>query len=324
MGMDPKQRRALTAAEPRQDDLPRDTSREAAREQESAPRGQPQARSARPTAAAQGATVNLQPGTPVERAARQMDATPIPELGKLRKHYDDERDASARQPAATSSEAPSANGAREHRDVGAAVTPLEARRTLKARREHSKGDGNFPAEEPGPQLLDERPEDRSPRDVPKEYDDRSAPKGNATKGQEARNPDLEVRDDFRSPRKIDSGFTQAGRDAIRATSPSRAQRAVRPTARRSSSAKRKLTTRQRPRDRAKPSVRQAPKSAQRSGQRAALARRPQIGKRRTGATPRQDAVTSASRGNVPARKARKAKASRVKERRERASRRARG
>src|SRR3989442_16021954 len=70
----------------------------------------------------------------------------------------------------------------------------EARRTLKARREHDKGDGNFPT--PTRLPIDERPEDRLPDDLPKERDPLSAPKGNATAGQDDRNPDLNVRDDY--------------------------------------------------------------------------------------------------------------------------------
>jgi hypothetical protein len=134
--------------------------------------------------------------------------------------------------------------ANETKKARAGVTPGEARRTLKARREHSKGDGNFPSAEPRPQLADERPEDRTPRDVPHEQDDRSAPKGNVTDGQEARNPDLEMRDDFKARRKSESGFARAERAARtetkererKAAKPKR--NAARPTARRSSAAKR--------------------------------------------------------------------------------------
>src|ERR671934_1989180 len=134
-----------------------------------------------------------------------------------------------------------ANDAKRQR---AAVTPDEAQRTLKARREHSKGDGNFPAAEARPELVDERPEDRTPRDLPQERDDRSAPKGNVTDGQEAGNPDLEMRDDFKARRKRESGFTRAERAARtetkererKAAKPKR--KAARPTARRSSAAKR--------------------------------------------------------------------------------------
>ena len=128
-----------------------------------------------------------------------------------------------------------ANDAKRQR---AAVTPDEAQRTLKARREHSKGDGNFPSAEARPELVDERPEDRTPRDLPQERDDRSAPKGNVTDGQEARNPDLEMRDDFKARRKRESGFTRAQRAARAATAKKPTRKAARPTARRSSSAKR--------------------------------------------------------------------------------------
>ena len=80
------------------------------------------------------------------------------------------------------------------------VDPGEARRVLKARREHSKGDGNFPKVDPGPELVDEREEDWTPRDVPKSRDERSAPKGNASAGQVDRNPELEARDDHQPTR----------------------------------------------------------------------------------------------------------------------------
>jgi hypothetical protein len=78
------------------------------------------------------------------------------------------------------------NGEPQNGEHDKSVPPGEARRVLKARREQSKGDGNFPEAEPSPQLLDERPEDQRPRDVPKARDDRSAPKGNIPAGQEDR------------------------------------------------------------------------------------------------------------------------------------------
>ncbi len=49
-----------------------------------------------------------------------------------------------------------------------------ARDLLAARREHSKGQGNFPTPEPHMGLRDERPEDREPRDLPKAKDDLTA------------------------------------------------------------------------------------------------------------------------------------------------------
>ncbi len=111
----------------------------------------------------------------------------------------------------------------------------EGRRTMKARREHSKGDGNFPAPEAAAALEDERPEDFEPRDMPKAADDRSAPKGATTKGQRERNPGLEVRDDAKPARpRAQSGMTRARR----ATTPKRPTKRARPTARRSSAAKR--------------------------------------------------------------------------------------
>lgn len=68
-----------------------------------------------------------------------------------------------------------------------------ARDLLAARREHSKGEGNLPTPEPHFGLRDERPEDREASDLPKDRDDRSAPKGDVPAGQEDRNPALETR-----------------------------------------------------------------------------------------------------------------------------------
>lgn len=167
-------------------------------------------------------TVNIESGTPVERLARAMGAEPVPEMGRAveRDKFADERDkngdpedggsqnggrdnaAERRSKQAGAEERRSASAPAEDATASedeAPVKPGEARRTLKARREHSKGDGNFPRVEPGPELLDERPEDRQPRDLPKARDDRSAPKGNLTIGQEDRNPDVAGPDDFQAP-----------------------------------------------------------------------------------------------------------------------------
>jgi len=57
--------------------------------------------------------------------------------------------------------------------------------------EHTKGQG-VPAPEPRFDKGDEL-EDREPRDLPKDRDDRSAPKGDVPAGQEGRNPALETR-----------------------------------------------------------------------------------------------------------------------------------
>ena len=69
----------------------------------------------------------------------------------------------------------------------------ERTRILKERREHSKGDGNFPTPDQPSDLTGETPRDRTPEDVPKERDPRSAPKGNEPAGQRERNPDEEMR-----------------------------------------------------------------------------------------------------------------------------------
>jgi len=66
-----------------------------------------------------------------------------------------------------------------------------ARELLAARLEHTKG--QVPAPEPRVDKDDERLEDDEPRDLPKDRDDRSAPKGDVPAGQEGRNPALETR-----------------------------------------------------------------------------------------------------------------------------------
>lgn len=188
----------------------------------------------------------------------------------------------------------------------------ERRRTLAARREHSKGDGNFPAPEPTAAVL-ERPEDRIPEDVPKEDDTRSAPKGNVTKGQQDRNPALETRDEYRPERPAPkSGFEEALEVADDTVS-DRAKPAARPNARRSSAAKRAALPRMRSRPPVEAAVPRAPKSSAKTGKRAAAARRAQPGTRKTGAARRGGAVAKAARGSVTARKAKKA--SRAKPRR---------
>src|SRR3990170_8771574 len=134
-------------------------------------------------------------------------------------------------------QSPTGGGSME-RDQRAA-SPREG---LAARREHSKGDGNFPSTAPRRPLQAEAPEDRTPRDVPKGRDPRSAPKGAVTKGQTDRNPDLEVRDDAEPELKgltPPSGFEEAIAAADETGAARRAKpRQKRPMARRSTSAKR--------------------------------------------------------------------------------------
>jgi len=318
MGIDPKQQRALRAGRGRPEDRPRDTSREAVRRQEAEPPVRRRERSRGTTAAVAGVQVNLEAGTPVERLARQMGAEPIPEAGPQRKKSDTRDDRGGERGNGTdrtgTEATPRAGTTRGRVDQGAPVTPDEAERTLRARREHSKGDGNVPAAEPHAGLLDERSRDRMPGDLPKARDDRSAPKGNVVAGQEARNPALDVRDDFTSTRpQPRSGFAEARDAALRATAPPPPRRPARPTARRSSAAKRKASTPSRPR-RPPVGVRRAPQDAARAARSASLAGKPQAGKRRTGNAPRGDAVSRAARGSVPARRASKARISRAKRR----------
>lgn len=320
MGMDPKQRRALSSDRASEADTPRDTRRESARAQEAEPPGSERRPPRRTTVGMAGERVNLESDTPVERLAREMGEEQIREVGRtgtLREHRRER-----------SREAADAGGARrESRPPATApAEPLPsadvAQQTLYSRREHSKGDGNLPAAEPHPSLADERPRDRTPHDLPKERDDRSAPKGNATRGQAERNPSLEARDDYDPElRQPESGFERASAAATRRTRPRRPASGTRPKARRSSAAKRKITTRTDPRSgRAKANVRQAPRSASRSGRRAAVARKPQVGSRRTGTAPRGDAVPRSARGNVNARKAAKASRASATDRRKRAKR----
>lgn len=188
----------------------------------------------------------------------------------------------------------------------------EGRRTLAARREHSKGNGNFPDPQPTVTVL-ERPEDRTPEDLPKERDPRSAPKGNVTKGQTDRNPELETRDEHRTERPApSSGFEEAQDAAEEATSPP-AKPVARPNARPSSSAKREALPRERSPRRVQARAPTAPKNASVTSQRTAIAQRARPGTRKPGTAGRGDAVPKATRGSVTARKAKKS--SRAKARR---------
>src|SRR5687767_2966509 len=216
MAMDPKQERALRDGTASVADQPRDTDMESVREQAENPPVAERSRPHRRTAAVADVRVNQEAGTPVDRMARELGAEPVPEMGRAPRNKNGGGTAPETDPAGREHDVQSGKrverGGQETMDAqrgdetadaeeATPVPPREARRVMKARREHSKGDGNFPAPEPSPQLMDdERPEDRMPRDLPKARDDRSAPKGNITAGQEERNPDLDVRDDQR-PRR---------------------------------------------------------------------------------------------------------------------------
>jgi hypothetical protein len=184
MAMDPKQERALRDGNASVADQPRDTDIESVREQVENPPVTEKAKARRRTAAVADVRVNQEVSTPVDAdASRDFQPTIDPQLA-------------------------------------APVAPREARRVLKARREHSKGDGNFPAPEPSRQLLeDERLEDRMPRDVPKSRDDRSAPKGNITAGQDDRNPNIEMADDQRPGPPSRAFSLDAARDAAAMPNP---------------------------------------------------------------------------------------------------------
>src|SRR5438067_4486849 len=191
MAMDPKQERVLRDGTATEADQPRRTDRDAVRAQAENPPVEQRPRPRSRTAAVADIRVNLPSGTPVEQLAREGGAERVPELGRSR-----DEDSKVEAPPRSTAPEP----AKETSGAPPVVDPREARRVLKARREHSKGDGNFPRVDPGPELVDERKEDRTPRDLPKSRDDRSAPKGNASAGQVDRNPELQVRDDHRPKR----------------------------------------------------------------------------------------------------------------------------
>jgi hypothetical protein len=121
----------------------------------------------------------------------------------------------------------------------------EARRTLSARRELGKGDGNFPDPEPERHALDELPRDRTPRDLPKKRDPRSAPKlAGSPRAQRQRNVDLVLRDEHQASRpRPQTGLERAQQAADAVRSAKRAKPPKRPTARRSSAAKREALRR---------------------------------------------------------------------------------
>lgn len=181
-----------------------------------------------------------------------------------------------------------------------------ARDLLAARREHSKGQGNFPTPEPHMGLRDERPEDREPRDLPKARDDRSAPKGDVPVGQEDRNPDLETRVPRATGRDPHppGGMQLVERDIER---PKREPRPARPNARRSSAAKRDATrgerrverTQRRARTEPGPAAKDTEKSAKRRAGEARSAKRGEAG------------VTPAARRNAPPARAKAAPARRA-------------
>src|SRR5688572_20545532 len=213
MAMDPK--RALRDGTASVADEPRDTDMDSVREQAENPPVSERSRPRRRTAAVADVRVNQEAGTPVDQMARELGAEPVPEMGRAPRNKgnggtapetdpagrqnDLERGKRVERGAQATVDAQRGDKTAEDAEEAAPVAPGEVRRVMKARREHSKGDGNFPAPEPSPQLLDdERVEDRMPRDIPKARDDRSAPKGNITAGQDDRNPDLEIRDDQRS------------------------------------------------------------------------------------------------------------------------------
>jgi hypothetical protein len=219
MAMDPKQERALRDGTASVADQPRDTDLESVREQAENPPATERPRARRRTAAVADVRVNQESGTPVDQMAREIGAEPIPEMGRAprnnKRNGDDGSESIDQRAERESSGQPGGQMTGQGgQPTMASIPPREARRALKARREHSKGDGNFPAPEPSPQLLeDERPEDRMPRDTPKARDDRSAPKGNITAGQDDRNPNLETRDDQRPGSPSRAFSLDAARDA---------------------------------------------------------------------------------------------------------------
>jgi hypothetical protein len=205
MAMDPKQERVLRDGTASEADQPRRTDRQAVRARAENPPIDEKPRPRRRTAAVADVRMNLPSGTPVEQFERASGARRVAELGRSRS---DETAEPEPPPSGATEPAKGQNG-------GSLVDRGEARRALTARREHSKGDGNFPEPEPRPELLDEREADRSPRDLPKSRDDRSAPKGNAPAGQSDRNPDLEARDDYEPLRPRRTRPTPEGESSAR-------------------------------------------------------------------------------------------------------------
>src|SRR5687768_11724855 len=216
MAMDPKQQRALRDGTASEEDQPRRTDKQSVREQEENPPVDERPKGRRRTAAVADVRVNQESGTPVDQMARAMGAEPVPEMGRAprQKRNGNGGTAPETDPAGRASDAADRDEESTDAEGTPPVAPREARRVMKARREHSKGDGNFPTPEPSPQLVDdERPEDRLPRDIPKSRDDRSAPKGNITAGQDERNPNLETRDDQRPGPPSRAFSLDAARDA---------------------------------------------------------------------------------------------------------------
>lgn len=225
MAMDPKQERALRDGTASVGDEPRDTDLDAVREQAENPPISERPKPRRRTAAVADVRVNQEAGTPVDQMARELGAEPVPEMGAPRKTQNRGGTAPETDPAGRQNDLErgkrgaqatidAQRGDQASTDAEEPVPPREARRVMKARREHSKGDGNFPAPEPSPQLLDdERPEDRTPRDISKARDDRSAPKGNITAGQDDRNPNFQTSDDQRPGPPSRAFSLDAARDA---------------------------------------------------------------------------------------------------------------
>lgn len=216
MAMDPKQERALRDGTASLADQPRDTDLNSVREQAENPPVTERPMPRRRTAAVADVRVNQESGTPVDQMAREIGGEPVPEMGRAPRNNNASRDDKGNGNDPGGRETDRAETKSVGQGGGPAtetVAPREARRTLKARREHSKGDGNFPAPAPSAELVDEKPEDRTARDLPKARDDRSAPKGNATAGQDERNPNLETRDDQRPGPPSRAFSLDAARDA---------------------------------------------------------------------------------------------------------------
>lgn len=267
-----------------------------------------------PTAAVGDTQVNIQSGTEVDRLAHEMGATEVPEVGRRRRsrrgaresHLETDDDGRAFEAAPSGS---------------AAMASAEARRTLAARREHSKGHGNFPTPSPAADLVAERPEDRAPADLPKARDPRSAPKGNVTAGQADRNPNVEVRDEFRpSLPTAPSGFERAKLAADAAAGADEPTTPRRPAARRSSAAKRQVLPASRTGGgrRALPEPGRAPRDAEKVAKRAAAERRAQA-RGSAAVAPSRERVSRATR-TATARRAKKSRqaSEEVARRRERA------
>jgi hypothetical protein len=161
-------------------------------------------RRAKPTGHQPDTRLRLAKGTPAQRQAEEMGAEEMPEMPADRSQRKSGEEIDL--------ERETRGGEREVRNLEHEERVELARSTLAAKREHAEGAGNFPTPQPRPEHFIEPARDRTAKDLRKERDPRSAPKGNVTEGQRERNPELEMRDEFEQERSTPpSGFDIAER-----------------------------------------------------------------------------------------------------------------